>query len=306
MKVASLELPELKEYLYRTGLYLQTGPFTVRLHGQLAPLAKTIQLLYGDFPIAEGEVIADFHISLKRPINLRYWWRPQVLFHVDGRTPFEPFPLKLAMPLLEWGMNWCIATRAHHYLMLHAGVVERNGLGIVLPAYPGAGKSTLCAALIHRGWRLLSDEFGLVRIQDSKLVPLPRPIPLKNQSIEVIRAFAPEAIIGPLFPKTRKGTVAHLRPPTLSVERMAETALSSVIVFPQYKAGGPTVLESYSKAYAFLKLANSAFNYEVLGVKGFKLATEMVRSCQCYALSYGELDEAIVELDALAASLHAA
>lgn len=306
MKVACLELSELKERLYHSGLYLQTGPFTVRLQGRFDSLSKFIQLLYADFPIAEGEVIADFHVSLRKPANLRYWWRPQVLFQIDGCTPFEPFPLRLAMPLMEWGMNWCIATRAHHYLMLHAGIVEKNGLGIIFPAYPGSGKSTLCAALAHRGWRLLADEFGLVRLQDSKLVPLPRPIPLKNQSIEVIRKFAPEAVMGPLFPKTRKGTVAHLRPPTSSVERMNETVASSVIIFPRYKAGAPTALEPHAKAYAFLKLANNAFNYEVLGVKSFKLATEMVRSCHCYSLSYGELDEAIAALDTLVASLHAA
>jgi predicted ATPase len=29
---------------------------------------------------------------------------------------------------------------------------------VILPAPPGSGKSTLCAALVTRGWRLLSDE----------------------------------------------------------------------------------------------------------------------------------------------------
>ncbi|QBQ54515.1 HprK-related kinase A [Nitrosococcus wardiae] len=305
MKVACLKVPELKERLSGVGLYLKTGPFIVRLQGQIGTLPQIIRLLYADFPVAKGEVIADFHISLRKPGNLRYWWRPQVLFQIDGRIPFEPFPLKLATPLLEWGMNWCIATRAHHYLMLHAGIVEKNGQGIILPAYPGSGKSTLCAALIHRGWRLLSDEFGLVNMEDGRIVPLPRPISLKNQSIAVIREFAPDAVIGPSFPKTRKGTVAHLRPPTSSVERMEETVSPSLVIFPRYKTGAPTVLESYSQAYAFLKLANNAFNYEVLGVNGFKLVTKMIRSCQCYALSFGDLDEAIAKLDALVAPSYA-
>jgi HprK-related kinase A len=201
--------------------------------------------------------------------------------------------------MLEWGLNWCIAKRCHHLLMLHAAVVERNGRALILPAWPGHGKSTLCAALVHSGWRLFCDEFGLVRPEDGALLPLPRLIPLKNESIEVIRSFAPNAHIGPSFHGTRKGTIAHVRPPTESVERMHETARPGWFVFPRWVAGSPLRLEPMLKSEAFLMVATNAFNYEVLGQTSFELVGQMVNDCDCYSLIYSDLDEALKALDEL-------
>ncbi len=103
-------------------------------------------------------------------------------------------PLGHAMPLLEWALNWCISTDAHQFLIVHAAAIERNGLAVVLPAPPGSGKSTLCAALIHRGWRLLSDELALLSLVDGTLHALARPVSLKNRSIDVMSEYAREAV----------------------------------------------------------------------------------------------------------------
>jgi hypothetical protein len=49
-------------------------------------------------------------------------------------------------------------------------------------------------------------------------------VALKNESIGVIRAFAPQALLGPDFPKTRKGTVAHLAASAMAVARSVPTS----------------------------------------------------------------------------------
>ena len=51
---------------------------------------------------------------------------------------------------------------AHQYLIIHAAVVEKNGLAAILPAPPGSGKGTLTAGSVLSGWRLLSDELTLI------------------------------------------------------------------------------------------------------------------------------------------------
>jgi HprK-related kinase A len=305
VKLGTLSGPELSERL-KAGLYLRTGPFTIRLQSSVAELAPLLHLLYSEYPFIEGAPIADVHVRMAPPANVRRWWNPQVVFAADGEVPFAPFPRDHAMPLLEWGINWCIATRAHQYLMLHSGVMEKNGLGIVFPAWPGSGKSTLCAALANRGWRLLSDEFGLVRPQDGLLQPFPRLIPLKNESIAVMRKFAPQAVIGPTFPKTRKGDVAHMRPPSESVERADEPVRAALIVFPHFEQNATTELLPMPKARAFLKLSGNAFNYEMLGAAGFRAVAALIHSCSCYSLNYGSLEEALDTMNNLIAAKSAA
>ncbi|MBN2701460.1 MAG: HprK-related kinase A [Methylothermaceae bacterium] len=299
MKVADLGQPELAQCLLNPqGIVLKSGPFSVRIRSSVGCFSPFLHLMYANFSLLAGDALADFRIRLRRPDTIRYFFRPQVYFKHDGRRLFEPFPLNLAPPLFEWGLNWCIATRAHQYLMLHAAVLEREGRAVIMPALPGAGKSTLCAALMLNGWRLLSDEFGLLRA-DGALDPLPRPIPLKNQSIEVIRTFAPDAVLGPLFPKTRKGTVAHLQPTSVSVEKMRESATPAWIVFPRFRKDASASLKPVVPSYALLKLATNAFNYEVLGAEGFRRVGRLVRNCRLYNFTYGRLEDAMNVFDAL-------
>jgi HprK-related kinase A len=255
--------------------------------------------LYAGYELVADDDIVDFHVSVERPKNFRRWVRPQVRFYDDGVMPFDPLPVRLALPILEWGMNWCVATHANHFMMLHSAVVERNGNAVLFPAWPGHGKTTLCSGLVLRGWRLFSDEFGLVRPGSSAMVPFPRLLPLKNESIEIIRSFSPQAFLGPSFPKTRKGTVAHMRPPAESVARSAETAEAKWIVFPRWRAKAPLQLKPMPRSQAFLMLATNSFNYEVLRESSFRSVAHLIRNCRCYRLVYSELDEAVEALDNL-------
>lgn len=285
------------------GIDLKFGPFIIRLNSNVKPFADLAAALYQPYLSPQKTDFADFHVSMDLPLGLRRWLRPQVLFGLDGRRPFAPYSHEHALPAFEWGVNWCIATRAHHLLMLHCAVVERNGFALMLPAWPGHGKSTLCSALIHNGWRLLSDEFGLVRPEDGCLLPIPRLIPLKNQSIEVIADFCPSARLGPKFYETRKGTVAHVIPPADSIQRSDETAKPRWLVFPRWIAGASLSLEPLPKTEAFFMVATNAFNYEVLDQVSFNLVSAMVDQSDSYTLCYSKLDEAIAALNELSANV---
>ena len=186
--------------------------------------------------------------------------------------------------------------------MFHAAVLERNDRALLLPGVPGSGKSTLCAALAHRGWRLLSDEFCLYRPETGEVTPIPRPIPLKNQSISVFRRFAPKAELGPTFYKTRKGEVAHVKPPVDSMQRAGEVARPAWVVFPKYRERATAHLQDCPKGFSFLKLANSSFNYELQGARGFKGASDLLRSCATFTLEFDGLQEGVDQLETLVAN----
>lgn len=274
------------------GLYVQSGPFTVRIRSRLPQVRQSVALLYDAQCFDPVSEFADFDVTLASPL-LRRLVRPQVQFFFDATTPFKPLPLEQAFAMLEWGLNWCVSSHAHGFLILHAGVVEKGGLAAILPAPPGSGKSTLVAGLINRGWRLLSDELALIDRRSGMLHAMPRPVSLKNQSIEIIRAFVNDAVIGTVARDTAKGTVAHLKPPRESIKRMLETARPGWIIFPQWRRDAKTHLSPWPKARSFMRLAEQGFNYSLLGATGFQAVASLVQACDCFEFTYSELDEAI-------------
>jgi HprK-related kinase A len=158
----------------------------------------------------------------------------------------------------------------------------------------------LCAGLVSRGWRLLSDELTLIDLATGNVVALPRPVSLKNASIDAIRNFSPGAQLGPPVHDTVKGSVAHMRPPTDSVRRANDAARPRWIVLPRYEAGAAARLAPLSRARAFMHLADHAFNYDVHGRRGFELLARVVTGSDCFEFQYGALEDAVAAFDDVA------
>jgi HprK-related kinase A len=299
VRIAELSAGALQRQLRQPGIVLDLGAAAIRVKSDSGSLASALRTVYADFPLTAADAFCDVSAVIRRVSGTRRYLRPQVEFEVDGHRPFEPFPADTPLPLLEWGVNWTLAERFNHCLLLHSGVVEKRGVGIVLPAVPGSGKSTLTAALVLSGYRLLSDEFGVVRFEDGTLQAMLKGAALKNESIDVIRNTFPHARLGPSFPKTRKGTVAHLAPDADSVARRHEPARPGLVLFPLYQAGADTTLEPMGRSQAFSKLVVNSFNYEVLGRAGFEAACRLIDACDCYRLTYSQLASAIPVIDGL-------
>jgi HprK-related kinase A len=297
--LSDLSPSELAGCLSGPGLYLPVGPFLYHLKSNVSDVAKGIGILYRDFTCSETAEFADFHVSLQVRQKLFRSFRQEVTVLVDGDSPSVPLPVNQAFALFEGVLNWCIYSFAHHYFIVHAAAIERDGLTAILPAPPGSGKSTLCAALVHRGWRLLTDELTLIDPASGLILPLVRPISLKDASLEVIRRFAPGAIVGPVSLNTIKGNIAHLRPPTESVRKMDMPSRPAWFVFPKYRAGAALSATSLSKSQALIRVADSSVNYSILGVDGFKTLSRAIDDADSYNFEYSDLDEAIGWFDSL-------
>lgn len=283
----------LRRALAGRGIWIDFGAAVLRLCSTHRALATQLRAAYANFPFVPEASWADIHVEIAPPRGLRRWLRPQVRFVCDGTAPFEPFPADAGLPLLEWGTNWVFGQRLNDLLLFHAGAVERDGRVLLLPAVPGSGKSTLTAGLACSGWRLLSDEFGAWDLSREAFVPVLKPIALKNQSIDVIRRFAPGAQFGPSFPGTRKGTVAHLAADANAVAKRKDPAKPGAIVLPRWSAGAQTSLEPLPMARAFALLAFNSFNYATLGEAAFDAVVQLARRCPTYALVYSDLDDVV-------------
>lgn len=282
-------------------LALRFGPFAARLETPFAELTQGLRQLYPPSAfIAEGGFY-DFRVTISPGKGARRWLRPQAHFRLDGETPFKPLPANQALPMFEWGLNYAIAAQAHQYLVVHAAAIERGGRVAILPGAPGAGKSTLTAALVQRGWRLLSDELALIRPSDRHVVPLARPINLKNASIALMRDYAPDAVFSAETHDTAKGTVALMRAPADSIARQGEAAPVGWIVFPRWQKDAAPQLEPWSKAAGLMEIAHNSMNYSLHGAAGFALLADIFAGSGCYRFTYSRLDDAVERFFHLAA-----
>ncbi|MDT3677846.1 MAG: HprK-related kinase A [Burkholderiaceae bacterium] len=301
--VGGLALEPLLERLRGPGVSLDFGACVARFRSTHRGFARSMQTLYGAFPIEPDSGFADVTVYLRaRRALFGPGWVELV---VDGELPFESQADALHLPLLEWGLNWTIAHRSHAWLLLHSGVVARGDRALLMPAFSGVGKSTLTAALMCHGYRLLSDEFCPIDPVSGSIYPLLRPICLKNASIDVIGRRWPERAMGPRTGGTHKGTVAHLAPTPPSVLARKRPARPEFVVFPRYSPGQPPSLEPVPATRAFVKLSGNAFNYSLLGEAGFVALTNLLAQCRIYELHYSSFDEAFEHIDALFAESEA-
>jgi HprK-related kinase A len=285
----------LAEALQSVGLQVEVGPLLVRIRSDMSGVHQHLEDMYADFPKRAGDE-AHVDIAVVGSRGARRWLRPQARLFVNGARPFLPVPATLAGPLFEWGLNWSIGRSAHRWVVVHAAVLERGGRALILPAPPGSGKSTLCAALAFSGWRLFSDEFAVLNPKTGRISPIPRPISLKAASIPIIRRRHSEAVLTAERRDVEGVSFVHVRPPADSVRRAREDAMPGWVVLPRYVAGRKTTLDRLPKAQALMRIVDESFNYNYLGTSGFDCLTELVRQAGCYTFEYSDLDDALAVL----------
>jgi HprK-related kinase A len=294
----TLARTDIRTLLKAGELRLRVGPYIYRLQAEIPQLLDGISTLYSDFPAAGPSDFTDYSVAIRRggPLNRV---RRQVNFLFDNRGTFAPIPLLQAYAFMEWGMNWCVSVHANEYLKLHAAAVAKDGLVIVLPGVPGAGKSTLCAALGLRGWRILSDEHALIPPGTARVVPLCRPVSLKNESIDIIRDFDPAATFGPVSRDTHKGVVAHMKADLAADSHDEQDLPAHMMLFPRYSKRDAQEITPRPKAESFMVAAYHSFNYSLMGENGFDALRSLVDKVACYDLVYNDLDWAIAAVGRL-------
>ncbi len=142
-----------------------------------------------------------------------------------------------------------------YLFQIHAGVLERNGSCLLLPAIAGSGKTSLTAGLMHAGWRYLSDETAPIASDTLRV----RPVPLALAS-------KPGAwpLLSPLFPEVG-GLRTHLRedgkhvrylvpPPALRAHDNGEGYDVRWVVFPSYQPEVKSELLPLSKVDTLRRL----------------------------------------------------
>lgn len=266
---------------------LQAGPFTVQVDTNITAVQRYIRSHYGQALLpAESVTFIDYQLNIRHGAWYRRLLAPQALFLLNHKQPFKPLPLSQAHAFLEWGLNWSISSSAHHYLIVHAATVEKDGKAVIITAPPGSGKSTLSAYLASQGWRLLSDELALVDRNSLDVYGLARPINLKNQSISLMKQFYPDSQFSTMAHDTHKGTVCLLKPNADSLSQAAIPAQPALLIFVRYDANECCYVEPVSKCKALTELIRNTFNFGTLGEDGFVVAKQLAAQMDAYYIEY--------------------
>ncbi|MDO4551860.1 MAG: HprK-related kinase A [Planctomycetia bacterium] len=291
----------MPEKLYR----FPVGPFNYSVSSEITAVRQAVEFLYADYPSLPENSWVDFTLRVS-PVGRFRWLRrnPEAQVFIGDFPPFPSFDQRISPAMLEWGMNWCIWLNVAHLIIFHAAMLEFKGNGLILAADSGEGKSTLAAGLSLAGWRLLSDELTLIDPDDTetvngglavaKMVPIPRPICLKNESIKIVRDMFPQAAFSHEYPDTGKGLVAHVKPTADSVHRAKQRVVPRWIIFPKYVKGASPTWTPWEKAEAFIRLGQHGDAYSVLGKKGFQTLADVISHCDCWRFEYGNLEDAVL------------
>ncbi len=301
MRVSGLGTGELAALLAGPGLHLRTGPALTRIRSRAPAIAEHVARLYGEHrwvpdECAESTVQGRIGREPLRP------WRQRARLLIDGAPVMHPLAAGLAVPMLEWAMNWVVASRAHRHLLLHAAVAERGGRALLMPGASGAGKTTLCALLVARGWRLLSDEFAIIDPARGRGVTMPRPPYLKDDAVTIARATIPGAGIGPGYRRAAKGTLCYMRPPRDAVAREMESAAPALVVLPRFAPGAGCDPRPLGPGQLHAALAGNAMDYGALGEPGFRCVAALAATLPAWRLAYDDTQRALEWLEALTAA----
>ena len=187
---------------------------------------------------------------------------------------------------------WQTAVNSHDFLFyIHAGVVGKGDGCILLPAQAGSGKSSLTAALVHRGFRYYSDEVALIQRSDFLVPPTPLAICVKSTGWDLMGKYYPN--IGDVLMHWRDdGKRVRYIPPPKS-EKWAPAPVTH-IVFPRYDEHAETALQPISQLQALGRLmAECLALRQRLDRDIVQQLIDWIKKIDCYELTFSSLDAAV-------------
>jgi hypothetical protein len=190
------------------------------------------------------------------------------------------------------GALWQSAVNAHDFLFyIHAGVVGTGERCVLLPAAPGSGKSSLTAALVHKGFRYFSDEVALIERGSFLVPPMPMALCVKSTGWDVIARYHPE--IGALDTHERMDgkVVRYVPPPAGAIQQTP--ALVSHIIFPRYDKDAASELKPIARSDALRRLMVECLALrQRLTPVNIGEFINWIAGIDCYILTFSSLDEA--------------
>jgi hypothetical protein len=220
--------------------------------------------------------------------DLEFWlYRPEDredVYRYQGSEVLDWEALSPALLHAVWDIHAVVAKATRDFLDLHAGSLSRNGHGLVLPASPDVGKSTLTVALMTAGFDYLSDEIAAIDPVSDLVYPFPKRVQLEPEAVDFFPGLAERL-------EDRQGLNERLRARFIRPEdagaRTGGPVRARWIVFLEPDRKGSPRLEPVSRAAAVERMAENSSNLYRYGQRGVILLSRIARNADAFSLSGG-------------------
>jgi hypothetical protein len=168
-------------------------------------------------------------------------------------------------------------------LPFHGSTVVKNGNAYLIGGNSGAGKSSLAATLVKRGFSLLADDISVVQTASGKPVVCPGIPHLKLWEDVMIKLEEDVS----RYPKVRPQILKYRKPASEEFLNRSVPLHSIVILHSNNTAGFE--IRPVKGVEKFNLLKNNTYRHQYLDglektVQHFRMATELAGSCRVYQL----------------------
>jgi len=229
-------------------------------------------------------------VSTYSLLHRRRRHRTRFVVRRDGETVLRSDRMEAAVDQVIWEVHDDAIRASDRFLALHAAGASFGDRGLLFPAAPNSGKSTLVAALMRRGFAFLTDEYAIVDLERQRLHPYPRPLWLTPGALGMLVARG--ATVPERF--TKGNGVKHFVPAeAIRAGAVGAPCRVRYVIVPDYDPGGPTAIEPLSRGWVLMQLADEAFNFGAFGARGLAALRDLVAGADCYRLQISDIDEAV-------------
>lgn len=217
-------------------------------------------------------------------------WDVEVL----GRDRFETDDLWDLLDRVSSGLFQYVVLMGEGFLDIHAAVLAREELTVLVTGAPGAGKTTLTLEMLTSpkvsGWFYMSDDLAPIEVSSGQVWAFPKPLSIKD------------AERWPDLGKGWKGAGGLVAPtstfpvPASGFPHLADTKRSvSHIVFPN-REKGPPALDRVAPGLATYRLG-CFVSSERMGPQALVLLAELCGRVPCFDLVYEEVEQGLALLE---------
>jgi hypothetical protein len=181
-----------------------------------------------------------------------------------------------------------LADKNRDGLLLHAAAVALNGRCLLLPGKTGAGKTTLAAWLVKKGFVYLTDELVYIGPGSQIVNALRRPLNIKKGALPVVQALGTDVHA----PQTLSNPASTLVPHALLGDHKDSSAPPLVaLLFPHHRHGTRFRVEPLSSGQAAMGLIECLINARNLPEHGVPEIARLARGVKACRMRYANFEQ---------------